>query len=77
MSIENFNRPVADNVSRIINEKGLKQCAVAKKAGYTTQMLNDMVNGRKLMKSADIVRLKNALEVSYNELYKEVKESDA
>lgn len=29
------NEPVSSNILRIIQEKGYKQCAVAKKAGYT------------------------------------------
>lgn len=65
-----MNYPVANNVSRIIDEKGLKQVYVAEKAGYSKQMLNDMINGRRLMKVKDVINLKNVLNVSYDELYR-------
>lgn len=32
------NTPVSDNVVRIIKEKGYKQCAIARKAGYSRQV---------------------------------------
>ena len=31
------NRPVSDNILRIISERGYKQSAVARKAGYSRQ----------------------------------------
>lgn len=71
MNAENLNNPVADNISSIIKGKGLKQCAVAEKAGYTKHELNHMLKGRKLMKQGDVVRLKKVLDVSYDELYEE------
>lgn len=74
MQNENLNDPVAKNVSRIIKERGLKQYAVANKAGYSRNALNNMLRGRKLMKTSDVVNLKETLDVSYNELYK--KEDD-
>lgn len=64
-----MNRIVAKNVKRILEEKCLKQCAIAKKAGYTNQQFNDMLNGRKLMKDIDIVRIMDALEVDANTLF--------
>lgn len=42
MEIADHNKPVAENIMRIIREKGLKQTFVAKNAGYTPQMLNDI-----------------------------------
>lgn len=70
LNIKEMNYPVADNVSRIIDEKGLKQVYVAEKAGYSRQTLNDMINGRRLMKVKDVTNLKNVLNVSYDELYR-------
>ena len=40
MEIADHNKPVAENIMRIIREKGLKQTFVAKNAGYTPQMLD-------------------------------------
>ena len=34
MQIADFNAPAAKNISKIIEEKGLKQIYVAEKAGY-------------------------------------------
>lgn len=70
MNIKETNYPVAENVSRIINEKGLKQVYVAEKAGCTAQELWDMINGRRLIKVKDVINLKNVLNVSYDELYR-------
>ncbi len=66
---------VIPNIRKIINERGLKQCAVAKKAGYTTQQFNDMLKGRKVIRDTDIARITIALEVDANSLFgKMVKE---
>lgn len=69
MSIKNNNQPVADNIAKIIYNLGLKQVAVARKAGYGAQEFSDMLNGRKLIKSRDIEIIANALNVTPNELY--------
>ena len=57
MEIADHNKPVAENILRIIREKGLKQTFVAKNAGYTPQMLNDMLTGRKIIKVNDAICL--------------------
>lgn len=36
------NRPVSDNILRIISERGYKQSAVARKAGYSRQTFGYM-----------------------------------
>ena len=59
---------VAENVKRIINEKGLKQKTVAMKAGYTEKQLSNMLSKRKNIYDIDIVRLCDALEVTPNDL---------
>ena len=48
MQIAESNSPAAENVARIIKNKGLKQVYVAEKAGYAPQELNDMLNGRSI-----------------------------
>jgi plasmid maintenance system antidote protein VapI len=63
------NRPFADGLSRIISEKGLKQVWVAEKAGLTPKELSDMLNGRKLIKACDIVRLAAATETGIEEIF--------
>jgi len=69
LSIKNNNQPVADNIAKIIYNSGLKQLAVAKKAGYGAQEFSDMLNGRRLIKPRDIEVIARALSVTPNELY--------
>ena len=45
---------VAIRLKEAITEKGLKQTSIANRAGYTAQELNDMLNGRRIMRAADI-----------------------
>lgn len=68
MRISEYNAPIAENIERIINEKGLKKAFVAQKAGCTAQMLSDMISGRKIIKACDIVRIAGALGVDPNYL---------
>lgn len=70
MQIAKYNAPVAENISRLIEEKGLKQVYVAEKAGYKAQELNDMLNGRRIIKVCDVPKIARALGVSENDIYK-------
>lgn len=63
MKITECNSPVAENIARIIAEKGLKQVYVSEKAGYNAQDLSKMIHGRKLIRVSDLVRIAAALEV--------------
>ncbi|MCL2350594.1 MAG: helix-turn-helix domain-containing protein [Defluviitaleaceae bacterium] len=56
------------NVKRIIAERGLKQGAVAKKAGYTEKAFSNMLNGRKIISALDIVKISAVLGVTPNDL---------
>lgn len=69
-----MNSIVAPNVKEIIKEKCLKQSAVAKKAGYSEQQFSSMMNGRKIIKDIDILKIATALNVDVNQLFK--KESE-
>ncbi len=60
---------VADNTKNIIRAKGLKNKAVAERAGYTEQKFSSMLNGRKVIESMDILRIAKALEVTPNDLF--------
>ncbi|WMI82067.1 helix-turn-helix domain-containing protein [Anaerotignum sp. MB30-C6] len=80
MNVVDYNATIPKNVFRIIKEAGMKQCAVAEKAGYTKQQFNDMLNGRRVIKAKDILALSHALGVSPNDLFMEhekQKEKDA
>ncbi|MCX4339960.1 MAG: helix-turn-helix transcriptional regulator [Lachnospiraceae bacterium] len=61
---------IAQNVRSIIEEKGLKQCSVAEKAGYSKQTFNAMLTGRKRVTDIDVMKIMLALEVNANELFK-------
>lgn len=65
-----MNDIVAPNVKEIIKDRCLKQSAVAKKAGYSEQQFSSMMNGRKVIKDIDILRIATALGVDANELFK-------
>lgn len=71
MSINELNAPVATRMVQIMEDKGLKQNAVAKRAGFSKQQFNDMLNGRRLIKVSELPILAKALEVSPNELFTE------
>lgn len=60
---------VAENIKRIIDEKGLKQMAIARRAGYSTQQFSAIVCRRKVLKDTDIAAIANALEVTPNDLF--------
>lgn len=75
MCIAEFNAPAAENIVKIISSKGLKQSAVAKKAGYSKQQFSDMLNGRRIIRPLDTKAIAIALEVDANELFK-VSEQD-
>lgn len=69
MSIATMNATVPIAVNRIIGERGLKQGAVAERAGMSNQMLSDMLNGRRLIKARDVLALAKALDVTPNDLF--------
>lgn len=60
---------VAQNTKRIIEERGLKQRAVAFKAGIPEKMLSDIINGRVIAKENHIIAISNALNITPNELF--------
>lgn len=64
-----MNNIVTSNIRKILDERGLKQCAVAKKAGYTKQQFNAMLNGRKLVTVDDIMAITDVLGVDANALF--------
>lgn len=69
MEIRDYNHPVAEVTAKIIRERGLKNKAVAEKAGYSEQMLSDMLNGRKLIRIVDAIRIRDALGIDTNTLF--------
>ena len=69
MLTANYNANLPENIIRIINDRGLKQCAIAKKSGFSKQQFNSMLNGRKIIKPCDAIAIADALGVEMNDLY--------
>ncbi len=61
LDIMESNSVVAIRLKNVIAEKGLKQVSIAARAGFTAQELNDMLNGRRIMRAADIASLVNVV----------------
>ncbi|MCI9101508.1 MAG: helix-turn-helix transcriptional regulator [Lachnospiraceae bacterium] len=71
MDIGTSNTVVAKNIKNIIEDRSLKQSAIAKKAGFSTQEFNAMLNGRRLIKAIEMVSIMNVLDVDANTLFAE------
>lgn len=69
IDIATSNAVVAENIKRIIDERSLKQSAIAKKAGFTTQEFNAMLKGRRLIKAIEMVSIMDVLNVDANTLF--------
>ena len=61
--------PIVRNTKAILSSRGLKQKALAEKAGYTEQQFSRMMTGRDLITWEDILKIANALEVTPNDLF--------
>lgn len=69
MRVGDINASVPANIDRIIEAKGLKQNAVAERAGFSKQQLSAMLNGRRIIKVCDVLAIADALGVEVNELF--------
>lgn len=68
---------VAENTRRIIECRGLKHCAVAEKAGFSSKQFSALLNHRKVMRDVDIIAIANALDVTPNDLFTDTSKSGA
>lgn len=69
MDICSSNAPVANNIERIIKEKGMKQRYCASKIGCSAQEFNAMLKGKKIIRANDIPKISRALGVEISELF--------
>lgn len=60
---------IATNIKKIINSRGLKHLAVARKAGYTQGQFSNLLNGRKTITDEDILKICTVLNVQPNDLF--------
>ena len=70
-SIAEMNEPLATKIRKTLEQRGFSQTAIAKKAGYSGQDLSYMLNGRKIIKVCDIIRIARAMQIPPEELFKE------
>lgn len=61
---------VANNVKRILEETGTKHKKAAELCGYSQQRFSAMLNGRRVIKTEDVIALCRGLNVEPNELYR-------
>lgn len=61
---------IINNIRRLIHLKGLKQCVVAEKAGFSPNAFSAMLTERKVIMAEYIPDIASALEVSVDELFK-------
>ena len=69
MKVSNYNHPLANNIARVIESRGIKQYVIAQKAGLSKQEFNDMLKGRRVIKACDIPLIAAALDLTPNDLY--------
>lgn len=69
MTVAEMNRPVTNNIIRLIEDKGLKNKAVAERAGFSQQNFSEILNGKRIIKICDVNMLANALGVTPGELF--------
>ncbi len=60
---------VAQNVRKIIGQKGLKNKAVAKMAGYSEKQFSNLLTGRRVISYADVITISRVLNVTPNDLF--------
>lgn len=71
MEVKRVSSAIAKNIKRILDERGMKQCAFAARAGYKNQTFNNMLNGRKQITAEDIPKICAAAGITPNELFLE------
>lgn len=58
-----------ESLKSLIAESEMKQKAVAERAGFTEQMMSDMLQGRKVIKAEFVPAICQALGVTPNRLF--------
>lgn len=60
---------IVTNTRRIIADKGLKQRAVAAKAGFSEKQFSALMTGRRIIKDTDVMAIAIALDATPNDLF--------
>lgn len=60
---------INEQIKTFIDEKGFKQGAIARKAGYSEKLFSAMMTGKRKIYAEDIVPIAKALDVEPNDLF--------
>lgn len=60
---------VCERLKIYIKSKGLKQCAVAEKAGFTENQFSQILNGKRSVSADELEIICNAMEATPNDIY--------
>lgn len=71
------NKPVADNIRRIIDDNALSRPAIARRAGIDRRRFWDMLNGNTIIRPAEALRIAKAMGVGIEELFTEESNGDS
>ena len=73
MNASLYNAMLPVNIACAIKMRGMKNNAVAERAGFSKQQFSDMLNGRKIIKPCDILAISEAIGVNVGDLFAEVR----
>lgn len=77
MNVSLYNAMLPVNISCAIKARGMKNNAVAERAGFSAQQFSDMLNGRKIIKPCDILAISDAIGVSVGDLFVDIGQPSA
>jgi transcriptional regulator with XRE-family HTH domain len=69
-NISEWNGTFPQNMRRILEKKCVNQAALARKIGYESREICDILQGRRLVKVVDIQNISDGLDVPIEELLK-------
>lgn len=69
MNASKYNVMLPVNIACAIKVRGMKNNAVAERAGFSAQQFSDMLNGRKIIKPCDILAISDAIGISVGDLF--------
>ncbi|MGO5028951.1 helix-turn-helix domain-containing protein [Candidatus Agathobaculum pullicola] len=60
---------VANNIRKVVAQKGMVQKVVAERSGFTEQQFTDMLNGRKIIRADYVPKIAEALNCTLDDLF--------
>lgn len=68
---------VCERLKLYIKDRGLKQCAVAKKSGFTENQFSQILNGKRSVSADELEIICNAMNATPNDIYRTGMSSNA